>query len=67
MEVFLILLLVVIICWLYKGLSSENVIELDEKLFGLLKKYTIVPDEYLRSQKLDIVYTTRIAREKLQA
>lgn len=34
MEVFLILLLVVIICWLYKGLSSENVIELDEKLFN---------------------------------
>ena len=33
MEVVLILILVVIICWVYKDASSANIIELDEKLF----------------------------------
>lgn len=55
-----------LVYWCYKDKIDVEP-HIVTKLFGLLKKYTIVPDEYLRSQKLDIVYTTRIAREKLQA
>ena len=54
-----------LVYWCYKGKINVEP-HIVTKLFGLLKKYTIVPDEYLNNLKLDIVYATELAQKRLK-